>query len=685
MAAATPGSTPPSALRRRVGIGLALVLVLGLGLEYWAFHRASEAASASEAQRRALVAARSIADVVSATGTRALVEAAPVEGAPGEPGDAEAEEAEPAAPEPAEPDPADEVRTAIERFSGMPGIEGIRVIDIATTSLVASTEAEDRAPRRLGREEKSLYDRAQLLRSNLETNVQEGIARKELALVESDAGGALEVAVPVLEEGEVTGMVLVDTADLLDPDPPAWWPPLLVLLGSLLLFFGAALALGGRKAVINALAVVVAVAALVGYGLVGMTDLEEARRAEAGAVAEQMVTSRAAAEEIAPVVRVETTALDPDAWDADLYGRTRGVIDAEGNIDEAALAADIGRSRGNLLGLVGGLVVASLLVLLFVGLGFAGRVGTILRKNRQAYLYVVPAMLGMLVLVFFPFAYGIALSFTESNLYNTDRSIPEIWVGVDNYVEILTDWKVFQNTDDGVVWDYQNFYWTLGFTILWTVSNVAFGVTVGLLLALMLNVKGLALKPMYRVLLILPWAVPNYITALIWRGMFHRQFGVVNQIVQIFGGDAVSWFESPFTSFMAVLATNGWLSFPFMMVVSLGALQSIPGDLYEAARVDGATRWQQFRSITLPSLKPALVPAIILSVIWTFNMFNIIYLTSQGEPAHATEILITEAYKIAFEQYRYGYAAAYSTVIFLILLAYGVWQNRVTRATESIG
>jgi arabinogalactan oligomer/maltooligosaccharide transport system permease protein len=120
------------------------------------------------------------------------------------------------------------------------------------------------------------------------------------------------------------------------------------------------------------------------------------------------------------------------------------------------------------------------------------------------------------------------------------------------------------------------------------------------------------------------------------------------------------------------------------MVISLGALQSIPAVLYEAARVDGASRWQQFARITMPLLKPALVPAVILSVIWTFNMFNIIYLVSQGEPAGATEILITQAYKIAFEQYRYGYAAAYSTVIFAILLAYGVWQNRVTRAAEGI-
>ncbi|HEX2642956.1 MAG TPA: sugar ABC transporter permease, partial [Thermoanaerobaculia bacterium] len=197
--------------------------------------------------------------------------------------------------------------------------------------------------------------------------------------------------------------------------------------------------------------------------------------------------------------------------------------------------------------------------------------------------------------------------------------------------------------------------------------------------------RDLAFRPIYRVLLILPWAVPTYITALVWQGMFHKQFGVVNQIIQIFGGDAIAWFDRPLTSFLAVLTTNGWLSFPFMMVVSLGALQSISADLYEAARVDGATRWQQFKAITLPSLRPALVPAVILSVIWTFNQFNVIYLVSAGQPAGATEILITQAYKLAFEQYRYGYAAAYSTVIFLILLAYGTWQNRVTQATESIG
>jgi len=215
------------------------------------------------------------------------------------------------------------------------------------------------------------------------------------------------------------------------------------------------------------------------------------------------------------------------------------------------------------------------------------------------------------------------------------------------------------------------------------VTNVAIGVSSGLLLALILNTRALALRPVYRVLLILPWAMPNYITSLIWKGMFHQQFGVVNQALQIVGLPAVNWFDRPFTSFLTALTTNAWLSFPFMMVVSLGALQSIPADLYEAARVDGASRWQAFRAITLPSLRPALVPAVILSVVWTFNMFNVIYLVTAGAPDGSTEILVTQAYKYAFERYRYGYAAAYSTVIFGILLVYGVIQNRLSKATEA--
>jgi len=153
--------------------------------------------------------------------------------------------------------------------------------------------------------------------------------------------------------------------------------------------------------------------------------------------------------------------------------------------------------------------------------------------------------------------------------------------------------------------------------------------------------------------------------------MFHKQFGAINAFLTWFGAEPVSWFSHFWTSFAANVATNTWLGFPFMMVVTLGALQAIPSDLEEAAEIDGAGPVRRFFSVTLPLLKPALLPAVILGSVWTFNMFNIIYLVSGGEPEGSTEILITEAYRWAFtRQEQYGYAAAYATLIFIALLIY---------------
>jgi arabinogalactan oligomer/maltooligosaccharide transport system permease protein len=204
-----------------------------------------------------------------------------------------------------------------------------------------------------------------------------------------------------------------------------------------------------------------------------------------------------------------------------------------------------------------------------------------------------------------------------------------------------------------------------------------------LALALLLKQPWLRLKGLYRALLILPWAVPNYITALVWKGMFHKQYGAINNLLAFFGIESVGWFSSFWTSFSANVITNTWLGFPFMMVVALGALQSIPNDLYEAADVDGASPWQQFRQITLPLLRPAMVPAVLLGMIWTFNMFNIIYLVSGGEPDGSTDILISEAYRWAFQrQEQYGYAAAYATLIFCILVAYTLGTRKLMGGEE---
>jgi ABC-type sugar transport system permease subunit len=291
------------------------------------------------------------------------------------------------------------------------------------------------------------------------------------------------------------------------------------------------------------------------------------------------------------------------------------------------------------------------------------------RRNRVALGFLAPAGISMLVLVAAPFVIGILIGFYDHHQGTWT------FVGLRNFGEILSGGG--RGLDDPL-----NFWFILGVTVLWTACNVALHVTIGVALALVLSRKWLKLRGVFRMLLILPWAIPNYITALIWKGMFRGEHGVMSSILHgLHLGD--TWFTKWATSFSANVITNTWLGFPFMMVVALGALETIPRELYEAASVDGATAWQRFRHITLPHLRPALGPAVALGSIWTFNMFNVIYLVSGGAPGDSTNILVTDAYRWAFERGdRYGMAAAEATIIFLILLLWTVFGTRIVRSKE---
>jgi ABC-type sugar transport system permease subunit len=294
-----------------------------------------------------------------------------------------------------------------------------------------------------------------------------------------------------------------------------------------------------------------------------------------------------------------------------------------------------------------------------------------IRAHKAAMAFLAPAALSMFVLVAAPFIIGLVLGFYDH--HHGEWS----FVGLDNFGEILSGGG--RPLDDPL-----NFWFILGVTVLWTLANVAMHVTIGVALALVLSRKWLRGRGVFRMLLILPWAVPNYITALIWKGMFTGEYGAINSLLHAVGLDGVSWFSSWASAFAANVATNTWLGFPFMMVVALGALETIPRELYEAASVDGASAWQRFRHITLPHLRPALGPAVALGSIWTFNMFNVIFLVSGGAPGGSTNILVTDAYRWAFERgERYGMAAAYATIIFLVLLLWTVFGTRIVRRKEA--
>jgi arabinogalactan oligomer/maltooligosaccharide transport system permease protein len=644
-------------------LGLLLALLAAVLLGRWFAQQATTEVTAGTQGRVAILEASALAEAVSA-----LVAANP-------------------------DDPA-ALQDAIDDWvAKSPGDDHVLVLRLRGARLLASTRATDlrgELPRRLTLEEKWLFDLGQELRAAIDTNASEGVYRKAQIDVARPAAGRVRVTVPFVVDGAVAGIVQHDRP-MPSVAPAAVWRvpwPLAVAL-PLVAFWLVALALQrGVAPTTRAQRWIAFGAALVllagAWWLHASREMAtfDATLATANATVAQAYDDLRARVGAEGVATPDGVAANP--WDVDVFQRPRGLLRADGSIDEGAGAAEAERLRGPLDRALSGNLLLGIAILAFFALGAARKLRETVSEYRYAYLYVTPAMLGMLVLVFFPFAYGITLSFTGQTIFNTNQPLTELFVGLQNYADILGDFGVVRRTAEGWLIDYQNFYWTLFITICWTVSNVTVGVTLGMILALALNTPGLRGKAIYRVLLILPWAIPNYITALIWKALFHQQFGAINQAIQMFGGEPVAWFDGVFSSFMTGLATNGWLSFPFMMVVILGGLQSIPQDMYEAATVEGASRGQQFWRITLPLLKPTLVPAVILSVVWTFNMFNVIYLVSGGEPAGANEILITKAYKIAFEEYRYAYSAAYSTVIFLILLVYGVFQTRMTRATEAV-
>jgi arabinogalactan oligomer/maltooligosaccharide transport system permease protein len=290
-------------------------------------------------------------------------------------------------------------------------------------------------------------------------------------------------------------------------------------------------------------------------------------------------------------------------------------------------------------------------------------------------MLIAPAFVGLIVLIFYPLLWELNVSFTNMSLRNLrDPGLlglaQDMFVGVDNYVRVFTAPVLQQATFFQVLWQ----------TVLWTVLNVSFHVLGGLGLALLLH-RQMRGKGIYRALIVLPWATPQIVALAVWRTELHSEFGMVNQLLAGIGIDGPGWLIDPFWNFFAMVMVNVWLGIPFMMVILLGGLQSIPSDLYEAAEIDGASSRQSFRHITLPLLAPVLTPAIILGVVWTFNNFNVPFVINQNE-LETSDTLVTGLFRAAFQYNRYGFAGAYAFVIFAILLLFVIFYVRRSGALK---
>jgi arabinogalactan oligomer/maltooligosaccharide transport system permease protein len=279
---------------------------------------------------------------------------------------------------------------------------------------------------------------------------------------------------------------------------------------------------------------------------------------------------------------------------------------------------------------------------------------------------MAPTMIVMAVIVFVPLLQSVAFSFTDLDNQNQGTIFrPPSWefIGLDNYTYILGGGD-------------PDFYPTLAWTIVWTVVNVFFHFTLGLVLALALNQRFRG-RTTYRLLLLLPWAVPAYITAISWRFLFNGEFGLLNALLGTVSDQRIAWLSEFPWYYIAPIIVNVWLGVPFMMVALLGGLQSIPSELYEAAEVDGAGRVQRFWNITMPQLSSVSSTVVLLGIIWTFNIFVVIFLVTGGGPAGRTNILVTYTYE-AFTRGDFSLAAAYAVVVFVLLLSFSAVYRRLT-------
>ena len=295
------------------------------------------------------------------------------------------------------------------------------------------------------------------------------------------------------------------------------------------------------------------------------------------------------------------------------------------------------------------------------------------------YLMITPGFILLVFVVIFPILFGFAIAFTNYNLYHTPPAKLVDWVGLKNFVNIFT-LSIWRST----------FLDVLQWTVVWTLLATTLQCTVGVLLAILVNQKDLRFKPLIRTIFILPWAVPGFVTILVFAGMFNDSFGVINNaILSFFGISPKAWLTDPFWTKTALIMMQTWLGFPFVFAMTTGVLQAIPDDLYEAATMDGASVFTRLRTITLPLVLYAIAPIIITQYTFNFNNFNIIYLFNNGGPAVAcsnaggTDILVSWIYKLTMSSSQYAIAATITILLSIFVVGLALWQFRATKSFKN--
>jgi len=289
------------------------------------------------------------------------------------------------------------------------------------------------------------------------------------------------------------------------------------------------------------------------------------------------------------------------------------------------------------------------------------------KRYSQAYLFIAPAIIILAILYFYNFFFGLYLSLVEWVYYKPNTM--GTFVGLKNYMLLIDD---------------EQYITAILNSIIWSFSTVLLPFIISIPFALLLN-EELRGQRMFRALALLPWAVPVVVGGLIFRQLFHPQFGLINEVLVRLGliKQPIMWFQETMLAFFVIILAQTWHNIPFYTITLLAGLQAVPITLHEAAKIDGASAIQRFIHITVPTIKPVALVALLQSVIWSFHNFNIVMAVTGGGPYHSTEVLSTFAYFYAFSAGNVGKGAAISTTSVLLLAIFGViWIRYMLKAVR---
>lgn len=273
-----------------------------------------------------------------------------------------------------------------------------------------------------------------------------------------------------------------------------------------------------------------------------------------------------------------------------------------------------------------------------------------MRRKDTGTLYIVPALLVVASVMLFPLLYNITLSFFEKSIYNPDWN----FVGIEQYKMLLTD-KGFLNA--------------LKNTVFWTFFSVLFQFAIGFVCALVLSQDRVRCRGLWRCLIMLPWILPAVIGSMVWKWMYHSDFGILNAVLMNLGiiDSALPWTGSKELALIAAIIVNTWKMFPLVILYIEAALQSVPKSLHDAAAVDGANALERFQVITWPHIAGTCKTVVLLLTIWTLNAFTFIFVLTGGGPGTSSQVLSMFIYKEAFQNFNFGKAATASSILFIIV------------------